>query len=165
MPIPLLHQTHSVMTNESVILKNTGSSSKLCLSCVLLDTLSQLHLHPVHGDAPQQGVLLWKQPDEGPDRADAAQLWDAAGTYLHAATWPLRPATQSVRGQLPVSILTVGWTGLQTKLFCVFHLFLNCAFFILSLCSVQHLAYCNSSVYVFISWLHPTHAIHQYANG
>lgn len=108
MPIPLLHQTHSVMQSESVMLKYIGSSSKPRLSCVLPDALSQLHLHPVHGDAPQQGVLLWKQPDEGPDRADAAQLWDAAGTHLHAATWPLRPAAQSVRGQLPVSILT-GW--------------------------------------------------------
>lgn len=65
--------------------------------------LGQLHLHPVHGDAPQQGVLLREQPDEGPHRADAAQLRDAAGAHLHAAARPLHPAAQSVAGQFPVS--------------------------------------------------------------
>lgn len=65
--------------------------------------LSQLHLHPVHGDATQQGVLLWEQPDEGPDRADAAQFRDAAGTHLYATAGPLHSAAQRVTGQLSVS--------------------------------------------------------------
>lgn len=67
------------------------------------DLLGQLQLHPLHGDAPQQGVLLREQPDEGPDRADAAQLRDAAGPHLHAAARPLHPAAQGVAGQLAVS--------------------------------------------------------------
>lgn len=66
---------------------------------------SQLRLHPVHGDAAQQGVLLRGQPDEGPDRADAAQLRDAAGAHLHAAARPLHPAAEGVAGQLAVSLL------------------------------------------------------------
>lgn len=60
--------------------------------------LSQLQLHPVHGDAAQQGVLLREQPDEGPDRADAAQLRDAAGTNLHIPAGPLHPAVQGAPG-------------------------------------------------------------------
>lgn len=66
--------------------------------CFPPDMLSQLLFHPVHGDAAQQGVLLREQPDEGPDRADAAQLRDAAGTNLHAPAGPLRPAAQGAPG-------------------------------------------------------------------
>lgn len=72
-------------------------------SLTFADVLSKLHLHPVHGDAPQQGVLLWQQPNEGSDWADAAQLRDAAGPHLHAPAGPLHPAAQRVRGQLTVS--------------------------------------------------------------
>lgn len=77
----------------------------MCNNSLLLSTdlLSQLQLHPLHGDAPQQGVLLREQPDEGSDRADAAQLRDAAGSHLHAAARPLRPAAQGVAGQFAVS--------------------------------------------------------------
>lgn len=67
------------------------------------DVLSQLHLHPLHGDAPQQSVLLRGQPHEGSDRTDAAQLWDAAGAHLYATAGPIHPSAQSVTGQLPVS--------------------------------------------------------------
>lgn len=75
----------------------------MIVSLVLTDMLSQLHLYSLYGDAAQQGVLLWKQPDEGPDRADAAKLWDAAGAHLHASAGPLHPAVEGVAGQLPVS--------------------------------------------------------------
>lgn len=77
----------------------------MCNNSLLLsaDLLSQLQLHPLHGDAAQQGVLLREQPDEGSDRADAAQLRDAAGSHLHAAARPLRPAAQGVAGQFAVS--------------------------------------------------------------
>ena len=71
--------------------------------------LSQLQLHPIHGDAPQQGVLLREQPDEGPDGVDAAQLRDAAGAHLHAPAGPLRPATQGATSQLLVSSREVFW--------------------------------------------------------
>lgn len=63
----------------------------------------QLHLHPVHGDAAQQGVLLREQSDEGPDRADAAQLRGAARTHLPATGRPPHPAAQDPTGQLLVS--------------------------------------------------------------
>lgn len=77
-----------------------NSQSGLLVSA---DVFSQLRLHPLHGDAAQQGVLLRGQPDEGPDRADAAQLRDAAGAHLHAAARPLHPAAEGVAGQLTVS--------------------------------------------------------------
>lgn len=87
--------------NGLILLSTSNSFPTEChLSA---DLLRQLHLHPLHGDASQQGVLLWEQPDEGPDRADAAQLRDAAGPHLHAAARPLHPAAQSVTGQLAVS--------------------------------------------------------------
>lgn len=69
------------------------------------DLLSQLQLHPLHGDTSQQGVLLREQPDEGSDRADAAQLRDAARSHLHATARPLHPAAQGGAGQLAVSSL------------------------------------------------------------
>ncbi len=96
------------------------------VSLVSTDLLSQLHLHPVHGDAPQQGVLLWEQPDEGPDRADAAQLWDAVGTHLHAAAGPLHPTAQSVTGKLPVS---VDWTKDYTFVY-LSNIFTLCIYFV-----------------------------------
>uniref|UniRef100_A0AAQ4QGI8 mitogen-activated protein kinase kinase kinase n=1 Tax=Gasterosteus aculeatus aculeatus TaxID=481459 RepID=A0AAQ4QGI8_GASAC len=83
--------------------------------------LGQLHLHPLHGDAPQQAVLLRGQPDEGPDGADAAQLRDAAGAHLHAAAGPLHPGAQSVAGKLPVCVALLA--GVLTWKKCVIQYF------------------------------------------
>lgn len=92
------------------------------LSPVSTDMFRQLRLYSIYGDAPQQGVLLWEQPDEGPDRADAAQLRDAAGAHLHATARPLHPAAKSVAGQLAVSSLHIeGLTmgGLERRLYII----------------------------------------------
>lgn len=94
---------------------------KLCLLCPT-DMFRQLRLYSIYGDAPQQGVLLWEQLDEGPDRADAAQLRDAAGAHLHAPARPLHPAAKSVAGQLAVSSLQIeGLTmgGLERRLYII----------------------------------------------
>lgn len=100
--MPRSHQTHKRITKRSLWCFNIPTA--ISQNVVSSDVLGQLHLHPLHGDAPQQAVLLRGQPDEGPDGADAAQLRDAAGAHLHAAAGPLHPGAQSVAGKLPVSI-------------------------------------------------------------